>query len=98
MTAESQLRPLPNRILARRVFERDLRESTLIEFPDSDVPTKFCDVVAVGSGEDVARLGVRPGDRVVVRGNVGRNARFGTKRDELLLALTPDEVEAVVEP
>lgn len=90
-----QLRAMRGRVLVRRRYEST--EGSIIVPEAYRVQTKECEVVSVGAGEDCDRLGIKRGDVVIVRGNKGDPARYGTLREELLLSVRWQDVEAVVE-
>ncbi|RMF72826.1 MAG: co-chaperone GroES [Planctomycetota bacterium] len=94
------LRPLHDRVIARRVEESEQKSASGIIIPDSakEKPQE-AEIVAVGNGRrqedgEVIPLDVKAGDKVLIGKYAGNEVKIG---DEEYVILREDEILAVIE-
>ena len=94
------LRPLHDRVIVKRVDEKEQKSSGGIIIPDSakEKPQQ-AEVVAVGPGKrndegKATPLDVKAGDKILIGKYAGNEIKIG---DEELVILREDEILAVVE-
>jgi len=60
------IRPLGNRILVKQLSAEEVTKSGIVLPATADQKEKSqYEIIAVGNGEDVSKLGLKPGDKVV---------------------------------
>lgn len=88
------IRPLGDRVLVVAIKEEEITKSGII-LPDTAKEKKAeGEVIAVGTGEKVAKLGLKPGDKVICGKYAGDEIKVDDKEYKILAA---EDVLAVIE-
>jgi chaperonin GroES len=77
------IKPLGNRILVKQSTQEEVTKSGIV-LPDTAEKEKKAQgkIVALGSGEEIARLGLKIGDTVVFGQNAGEEIEVGAGSDK----------------
>lgn len=79
------IRPIGNRVLVQPNKEEEITASGIV-LPDTMDKEKKAEgtVVALGNGEDIAKLGLKVGDKVLYKKWGGEEIKVGKGKDEIV--------------
>ena len=93
------IKPLGNRVLVKPNMEEEITASGII-LPDTMDKEKKAEgtVAALGNGEDLAKLGLKVGDKVLFEKWGGEEVKVGKGKEEIDYKILPhDKILAIVE-
>jgi chaperonin GroES len=93
------IKPIGNRVLVQQNVEEEVTASGIV-LPDTVDKEKKAEgvIVALGNGEDLAKLGLKVGDKVVFEKWGGEEIKAGKGKEEKEYKILPhDKILAIVE-
>ena len=94
-----QIRPLGDRVLVKAIKEEEVTASGIV-LPETVEKEKKAEgeIVALGTGEELAKLKLKAGDRVIFEKWGGEEVKVGKGKDEMeYKVLNHDKILAVIE-
>ena len=93
------IRPLGDRVLVKPIMGEEVTASGIV-LPDTVDKEKKAEgeIVALGAGEELAKLNLKVGDKVIFEKWGGEEIKTGKGRDEIEYKILPhDKILAVIE-
>lgn len=93
------IRPLGDRVLVKPVKEEEVTASGIV-LPETVDKEKKAEgeIIALGKGEDLAKLNLKVGDKVIFEKWGGEEVKLGKGSDEVEYKILPhDKILAVIE-
>jgi len=93
------IKPIGDRVLVKLVIEEEITASGIV-LPDTVDKEKKAEgeIIALGNGEDLAKLGLKVGQKVLFEKWGGEDVKTGKGKDEMeYKILAHDKILAVIE-